>query len=234
MLETFLSQNTLRWWSKRLTLRERSQRGLLHRNDLFVADPCDPPLILLLDGTTGSGAAMPQNPRQHLFSILTAAWPSLRTLSPSDVLLRIGDELRMANQSSPKRAFASAVCARPDRHWADWEVAEAGDTKVFVYKPEGGQAVFNEGLPQSDHRVVGLLGTRNPQLRSQRLQLPRDHRLLLITDGAFHVLSNAGLANDRGEMNGDVLAGFDAHSDDVEDDATMVLLNPHVLAEGVL
>ena len=233
MLDALLFRDGWRTWSRRLTLRESSLNGLLQRCDLFVADPRDPPLFLLLDGSTSSGSAVPANPRSRLFAALAASWPSLVALPPAELLAHLGEELRRANAGSAKRMFASAVCLRPDVEPGAWQLAEAGDSKAFLYDGAVGNVVLPAGLPRPDHRTEGLLGTSGQLVRTAVVRPQPSQRLLLATDGAFHILVGATAATAEGGLRGDVLAAFSARGRYSEDDATLVLFEPHLRGREV-
>ena len=228
MLDALLFGEDLQTLSCCLTLREHSPNGLQRRCDLFLAVPGDSPLLLLIDGSTSTGAAVPTNPRGKLFETLAASWSILVRLPPTELLTRFGEELRRSNANSSKRMFASAVCLRRCANSGDWLLAEAGDSKAFLYDGAVGKVVLPSGLPQPDHRTEGLLGTNGQNVRTSIVHPEVTQRLLFATDGAFHVLLRTGAATADGTLSGDVLTAFSDNNYMAEDDSTLVLFNPHI------
>jgi hypothetical protein len=211
--------------------------GVLGCNDLFLAVTEGQPLLLLVDGSPGRGSASGSQPRRKLFQILASVWPELRTLEPERLLHRFGEALREENQLSKQEGkpsmFCSAVACSRGAAAGEWLMAEVGDTKAFLVEGEHAVPLWSEGLPTSDHRVDGPLGTSRPSIRSRTLTLAPDQPLLLLTDGAFSVLSAAGCVAPEGIQTSEPASRFDdwVRRHGSEDDATLVVFRPALLPE---
>lgn len=228
MTQPFLTKHLIQYWSRMLTLRQYSPFATYHSGDMVIVDPTDPPLIILVDISPGPGSTAGFRPRRRFAEILARTWPAMRACPPSDALMVLGNALRDSNRSeTTARLFCSAVLCAQGTQSNTWQLSEAGDAKVFIFDGNHGQAVWGEGMPKSTHQVEGALGMSNPKIRSTTISLEGEQHFLFLTDGAFWILSAARVINEHGIIDGKVVDTLEKNSNHLEDDATLLVFNPH-------
>lgn len=211
-----------------LIYRECSPKGLLENCDLFLADT-DSGTYLLVDGSPGTGSCEIIAPRSHLFRLICRAWPDLVDVdtSPAESLRCLGETLRQANREhSGQRMWCSAVLCRFDDGPNAFAVAEVGDTKVLRLQESGAVPVFGDVFPVEGRPIPGALGTETAAIHSKSLSLGEGDRLVLLTDGAYHILCEAGAFHPDGTTDAgvDLVQCFDSRVHEAKDDATLIII----------
>jgi hypothetical protein len=202
-------------------------------HDLFLARVDSSPVFLLVDGSAGRGIGHENDTRRRLFRALSSVWLWIDT-EPAVVFDILAKILFAANKIRQGKVYCSAVLAVPRPATGRWVVAEVGDTKAFRVADLGDPAIpiWSEGLPTGDHRLVGSLGTNRPEIRVGEVNVPDGGSLMLLTDGAYHLLNAHKLVLPDGSI---PLSAADRFPEllatsSLTDDATLVRLSP---PEGV-
>lgn len=201
-----------------IALEEWTPRGPFSCADFFLAEVEPLPRLLLVDGIGVPDSQKGRPPRVRFAEVLRAAWPEMRAAAAGAALAILGQQLRAASTGDDGAAlFASAaLCVRrPGRD--GWEVAEVGDTRVFL----DGNLVHPEPLVPEEHRITGPLGVEEPLIRARIVQVKAGESFSLLSDGAWRVLVRLGRLDRRAaRLSGAALEDFSRSKFEADDDAT--------------
>lgn len=201
-----------------IALEEWTPRGPFSCADFFFAEMQPWPRLLLIDGTGIPALEDGRPPRVRFAQVIRRAWAGMRDAPADTALALLGETLRTAGSSEDGTAlFASAALCARRAGVAEWEVAEAGDTRVFL----GEQLVHSFPLAPEEHRVSGQLGTDEPAIRMDIVRPEAGAEFSLLTDGAWRLLVARGRLGPRASrLSRDTFEDFSRWKYDADDDAT--------------
>ena len=206
-----------------LRVQEFTPNGPLSCADLFVAELEGDPWVLLVDGSFADSVGGMRPPRLLLSDALCAAWSAMRLAAPAAALKAFSDTLVEANnRESDNIINASAVMMRRRADSTGWDIAECGDTKVFL----GGKAVLPGSLRPDDHRLLGPLGSPEPRILHRLVESGVGAPLSLLTDGAWRLLAKHRLLDlQTAQLAPDAFERFEELKFEASDDATFMMLD---------
>lgn len=208
-----------------------SPKSILSNGDFFFFDLGENPYLFLIDGSLSPTSSIKGHFREVFFELLSEC-DNFLTLnnSPLNVLNELHNILLENNQVNPRqKIWASAVLCKISKSSAKiLEIAETGDTKVFVFRSSKMFPVFDQNLPNPSNKLSGAMGMHNPKIQTTKLTLNDDEEILLMTDGAYHYLEKYEKikVSQNGMFLNETLNQFDGFVRFSDDDASLVSFKP--------
>jgi hypothetical protein len=181
------------------------------------------PWVLVVDGSFADPVGGLRPPRLLVTDALCAAWPAMRVAAPDVALKAFSDTLVEANnRESDNIINASAVMMRRRVDGSGWDIAECGDTKVFL----GANAIWSGALRPDDHRLLGPLGSPEPRISHRVLKSFVGEPISILTDGAWRLLAKHRLLDPKTtQLSPNAFGRFEELKFEASDDATFVMLD---------